>query len=147
MNNNHIACSYDLQKLKEYLQRISKNIQKEFEDSIYYNLRRDMLFVLGFSLISTVSLGVIFNWLATINYPMIVKILLFIFAFISIIGFVAIFFANFNYLLSTNFMKKKFLNKKKDYLIRMLGYYNLNLEDINIDYKTLEIQLKSQNKI
>lgn len=146
MNNNHIAWSYDLQKLKEHLQHISKNVQKEFKDSIYCNLRRDMLLVLGFSLMATVSLGVIFNWLATINYPMIVKILLFIFAFISIIGFVAIFFANFNYLLSTNFMKKKFLNKKKDYLIRMLGYYNLNLDDVIIDYKNLEIKLKPQNK-
>jgi len=78
MNNNHIACSYDLQKLKEHLQHTSKNIQKDFENSIYCNLRRDMLLVLGFSLMATVSLGVIFNWLATINYPMIVKILLFI---------------------------------------------------------------------
>ena len=69
--------------------------------------------------------------------------LLFIFGFTFIS---AIFFFNrANDLKHYSFFKKRFLKKNKSLISTLLGHYNLTIDDVNIDYKNLEISYKLHN--
>ena len=87
------------------------------------------------------------EWLDSVQpYPTITNIffVLFIFGFTFIS---AIFFFNrASDLKHYNPFKKRFLKKNKSLLNTLLGHYNLTIDDVDIDYKNLEISLKSKKR-
>ena len=95
MNKNHIAYSYDLERLDRHLKRTSKYLQVEFEveNRLIYTIT-ELILVLLIGTISAFSLIAFIEWLDSIQpYPTITNIffVLFIFGF-SFVS--AIFFFN-----------------------------------------------------
>jgi hypothetical protein len=148
MNKNLIAYSYDLEKLEQHLKRTSKYLQVEFEveNRLIYTIT-ELILVLLCGTIAGFSLFAFIEWLDSVQpYPTITNIffVLFIFGFTFIS---AIFFFNrASDLKHYSFFKKRFLKKNKALLSTLLGHYNLTIDDVDIDYKNLEISLKSKNK-
>lgn len=145
--NNHIACSHDLKRLERHLERVSKYLQYEYEteNRMAYTVT-ELILVLLCSTIAGFSLFAFIEWLDSVQpYPTITNIffVLFIFGFTFIS---AIFFFNrASDLKHYSFFKKRFLKKNKALLSTLLGHYNLTIDEVNIDYKNLEISLKSKN--
>lgn len=146
MNKNHIAYSYDLERLDRYLKRTSKYLQVEFEveNRLIYTIT-ELILVLLIGTISAFSLIAFIDWLDSIQpYPTITNIffVLFIFGF-SFVS--AIFFFNrASDLKHYSVFKKRFLKKNKSLISTLLGHYNLTIDDVNIDYKNLEIRFKQR---
>ena len=147
MNKNHIAHSYDLEKLEQHLKRTSKYLQVEFEveNRLIYTIT-ELILVLLCGTIAGFSLFAFIEWLdSSQTYSAITSIffVLFIFGFTFIS---AIFFFNrANDLKHYSFFKKGFLKKNKSLISTLLGHYNLTIDDVNIDYKNLEISYKLHN--
>lgn len=147
MNKNLIAYSYDLEKLEQHLKRTSKYLQVEFEveNRLIYTIT-ELILVLLCGTIAGFSLFAFIEWLDSVQpYPTITNIffVLFIFGFTFIS---AIFFFNrASDLKHYSFFKKRFLKKNKALLSTLLGHYNLTIDDVNIDYKNLEISYKLHN--
>ena len=148
MNKNLIAYSYDLKRLERHLERTSKYLQVEFEveNRLIYTIT-ELILVLLCGTIAGFSLFTFIEWLDSVQpHPIITNIFLILFIF----GFTfisAIFFFNrASYLKHYSFFKKRFLKKNKALLSTLLGHYNLTIDDVDIDYKNLEISLKSKNK-
>lgn len=145
--NNHIACSHDLKRLERHLERVSKYLQYEYEteNRMAYTVT-ELILVLLCGIIAGFSLFAFIEWLDSVQpYPTITNIffVLFIFGFTFIS---AIFFFNrASDLKHYSFFKKRFLKKNKALLSTLLGHYNLTIDEVNIDYKNLEISLKSKN--
>lgn len=145
--NNHIACSHDLKRLERHLERVSKYLQYEYEteNRMAYTVT-ELILVLLCGTIAGFSLFAFIEWLDSVQpYPTITNIffVLFIFGFTFIS---AIFFFNrASDLKHYSFFKKRFLKKNKALLSTLLGHYNLTIDEVNIDYKNLEISLKSKN--
>ena len=147
MNKNHIAHSYDLEKLEQHLKRTSKYLQVEFkvENRLIYTIT-ELILVLLCGTIAGFSLFAFIEWLdSSRTYSAITSIffVLFIFGFTFIS---AIFFFNrASDLKHYSFFKKRFLKKNKSLISTLLGHYNLTIDDVNIDYKNLEISYKLHN--
>lgn len=147
MNKNHIAHSYDLEKLEQHLKRTSKYLQVEFEveNRLIYTIT-ELIMVLLCGTIAGFSLFAFIEWLdSSQTYSAITSIffVLFIFGFTFIS---AIFFFNrASDLKHYSFFKKRFLKKNKSLISTLLGHYNLTIDDVNIDYKNLEISYKLHN--
>ena len=146
--NNNIACSYDSERLKRYLERTSKYLQYEYEteNRMTYTIT-ELVLVLLCCTIAGFSLFLFVVWIDSIQpYPIITNIFLVLFlfglAFISHIFF----FHKASDLKQYSFFKKRFLKKNKSLLNTMLGHYKLTIDDVSIDYKNLEIKLRLQNK-
>ena len=145
--NNHIACSHDLKRLERHLERVSKYLQYEYEtENRMAHTVTELILVLLCGTIAGFSLFAFIEWLDSVQpYPTITNIffVLFIFGFTFIS---AIFFFNrASDLKHYSFFKKRFLKKNKALLSTLLGHYNLTIDEVNIDYKNLEISLKSKN--
>lgn len=147
MNENNIACSYDLKRLERHLERTSKHLQYEYEteNRMTYTIT-ELVLVLLSGTIAGFSLFLFVVWIDGVQpYPIVTNIFfvlfIFCFAFISHIFF----FHKASDLKQYSFFKKIFLNKNKAFLSTMLGYYNLTIDDVSIDYKNLEISYKSHN--
>lgn len=148
MNKNHIAHSYDLEKLEQHLKRTSKYLQVEFEveNRLAYTII-ELILVLLCGTIAAFSLFTFIQWLDSIQpHQTITNIFLVIFIFIFAITSSLILFSKASDLKSYTFMKRRFLKKNKVLLSTLLGHYNLTIDDVDIDYKNLEISLKSKNK-
>lgn len=148
MNKNHIAHSYDLEKLEQHLKRTSKYLQVEFEveNRLIYTIT-ELILLLLCGTIAGFSLFTFIEWLDNVQpYPIITNIFLVLFIF----GFTFIstifFFNRASDLKHYSFFKKRFLKKNKSLINTLLGHYNLTIDDVDIDYKNLEISLKSKNK-
>lgn len=145
--NNHIACSHDLKRLERHLERVSKYLQYEYEteNRMAYTVT-ELILVLLCGTIAGFSLFAFIEWLDSVQpYPTITNIffVLFIFGFTFIS---AIFFFNrASDLKHYSIFKKRFLKKNKALLSTLLDHYNLTIDDVDIDYKNLEISLKSKN--
>lgn len=145
--NNHIACSHDLKRLERHLERVSKYLQYEYEteNRMAYTVT-ELILVLLCGTIAGFSLFAFIEWLDSVQpYPTITNIffVLFIFGFTFIS---AIFFFNrASDLKHYSIFKKRFLKKNKALLSTLLGHYNLTIDDVNIDYKNLEISYKLHN--
>ena len=146
--NNNIAYSYDSARLERHLEWTSKHLQYEYEteNRMTYTIT-ELVLVLLSGTIAGFSLFLFVVWLDSIQpYPIVTNIFfvlfIFCFAFISHIFF----FHKASDLKQYSFFKKRFLNKNKAFLSTMLGYYNLTIDDVSIDYKNLEIRLSPQNK-
>ena len=147
MNKNHIAYSYDLERLERQLERTSKYLQYEYEteNRMAYPVT-ELILVLLCGTIAGFSCFAFIEWLDSIQpYSAITSIffVLFIFGFTFIS---AIFFFNrVSDLKHYSVFKKRFLKKNKSLISTLLGHYNLTIDDVNIDYKNLEIRYKSHN--
>lgn len=114
MNKNHIAHSYDLEKLEQHLKRTSKYLQVEFEveNRLIYTIT-ELILVLSCGTIAGFSLFAFIEWLDSIQtYSAITSIffVLFIFGFTFIS---AIFFFNrASDLKHYSFFKKKIFKEK-----------------------------------
>lgn len=146
MNENNIACSYDLKRLERHLERTSKHLQYEYEteNRMTYTIT-ELVLVLLSGTIAGFSLFLFVAWIDSVQpYPIVTNIFfvlfIFCFAFISHIFF----FHKASDLKQYSFFKKRFLNKNKAFLSTMLGYYNLTIDDVSIDYKNLEIRFKQR---
>ena len=147
MNKNHIAYSYDLERLDRHLKRTSKYLQVEFEveNRLIYTIT-ELVLVLLSGTIAGFSLFLFVAWLDSVQpYPIITSIffVLFIFGLAFILHI--FFFHKASDLKNNSFFKKRFLKKNKALLSTLLGHYNLTIDDVNIDYKNLEISYKSHN--
>ncbi len=147
MNKNHIAHSYDLEKLEQHLKRTSKYLQVEFEveNRLIYTIT-ELILVLLCGTIAGFSLFAFIEWLdSSQTYSAITSIffVLFIFGFTFISSI--FFFNRASDLKHYSFFKKRFLKKNKSLISTLLGHYNLTIDDVNIDYKNLEIRYKSHN--
>lgn len=145
--NNNIACSYDLEKLEQHLKRTSKYLQVEFEveNRLIYTIT-ELILVLLCGTIAGFSLFAFIEWLDSVQpYPIITNIffVLFIFGFTFISTI--FFFNRASDLKHYSFFKKRFLKKNKSLISTLLGHYNLTIDDVNIDYKNLEISYKLHN--
>ena len=145
--NNHIACSHDLKRLETHLERVSKYLQYEYEteNRMAYTVT-ELILVLLCGTIAGFSLFAFIEWLDSVQpYPTITNIffVLFIFGFTFISSI--FFFNRASDLKHYSFFKKRFLKKNKALLSTLLGHYNLTIDEVNIDYKNLEISLKSKN--
>lgn len=145
--NNNIACSYDLKRLERHLERTSKYLQYEYEteNRMAYTIT-ELVLVLLCGTIAGFSLFLFVVWLDSVQpYPTITNIFLVLFIF----GFTYIssifFFHKVSDLKHYGFFKKRFLKKNKSLISTMLSHYNLTIDDVNIDYKNLEISYKSHN--
>lgn len=148
MNENHIACSHDLKRLERHLERTSRYLQYEYEteNRMSYTIT-ELVLVLLSGTIAGFSLFLFVVWIDSVQpYPIVTNIFLVLFlfglAFISHIFF----FHKASDLKQYSFFKKIFLNKNKAFLSTMLGHYNLTIDDVDIDYKTLTIRLQQINK-
>ena len=144
--NNHIACSHDLKRLERHLERVSKYLQYEYEtENRMAHTVTELILVLLCGTIAGFSLFAFIEWLDSVQpYPTITNIffVLFIFGFTFIS---AIFFFNrASDLKHYSFFKKRFLKKNKALLSTLLGHYNLTIDDVDIDYKNLEISFKQK---
>ena len=144
MNENHIACSYDLKRLERHLERTSKYLQDKYEtENRKAYLIAELILMLLCGTIAGFSLILFVEWLDSIQpYPTITNIFftLFIFGFIFISSF--LFFDKTSDLKQYRFFKKRFLKKNKTLLSTLLGHYNLAIDDVSIDYKNLDIRFK-----
>lgn len=146
MNENHIACSYDLKRLERHLERTSKYLQYEYEteNRMTYTIT-ELVLVLLCGTIAGFSLFLFVVWIDSIQpYPIITNIFLVLFLFG--LAFIShfFFFHKASDLKQYSFFKKRFLKKNKSLLSTMLGHYNLTIDDVSIDYKNLEIRFKQR---
>lgn len=146
MNENNIACSYDLKRLERHLERTSEYLQYEYEteNRMTYTIT-ELVLVLLSGTIAGFSLFLFVAWIDSVQpYPIVTNIffVLFLFglAFISHIFF----FHKASDLKQYSFFKKRFLKKNQSLLSTMLGHYNLTIDDVSIDYKKLEIRFKER---
>ena len=146
MNENHIACSYDLKRLERHLERTSKYLQYEYEteNRMAYTIT-ELILVLLCGTIAGFSLFLFVVWIDSIQpYPIVTNIFLVLFLFGLALISHFFFFHKASDLKQYSFFKKRFLKKNKSLLSTMLGHYNLTSDDVSIDYKNLEIRFKQR---
>lgn len=146
MNENHIACSYDLKRLERHLERTSKCLQYEYEteNRMAYTIT-ELILVLLCGTIAGFSLFLFVVWIDSIQpYPIVTNIFLVLFLFGLALISHFFFFHKASDLKQYSFFKKRFLKKNKSLLSTMLGHYNLTIDDVSIDYKNLEIRFKQR---
>ena len=146
MNENHIACSYDLKQLERHLERTSKHLQYEYEteNRMAYTIT-ELILVLLCGTIAGFSLFLFVVWIDSIQpYPIVTNIFLVLFLFGLALISHFFFFHKASDLKQYSFFKKRFLKKNKSLLSTMLGHYNLTIDDVSIDYKNLEIRFKQR---
>lgn len=146
MNENNIACSYDLKRLERHLERTSKYLQYEYEieNRMTYTIT-ELVLVLLSGTIAGFSLFLFVVWLDSVQpYPIVTNIFLVLFLFGLALISHFFFFHKASDLKQYSFFKKRFLKKNKSLLSTMLGHYNLTIDDVSIDYKNLEIRFKQR---
>lgn len=147
MNKNHIAYSYDLERLERHLERTSKYLQYEYEteNRMTYTIT-ELILVLLIGTIAGFSLFAFIEWLDSIQpYPIFTNIFFVLFIFGFTFLSTIFFFNKASDLKHYAFFKKRFLKKNKSLIRTLLGHYNLTIGDVNIDYKNLEISYKLHN--
>lgn len=146
MNENNIACSYDLKRLERHLERTSKHLQYEYEteNRMTYTIT-ELVLVLLSGTIAGFSLFLFVAWIDSVQpYPIVTNIFLVLFLFGLALISHFFFFHKASDLKQYSFFKKRFLKKNKSLLSTMLGHYNLTIDDVSIDYKNLEIRFKQR---
>lgn len=79
MNENNIACSYDLKRLERHLERTSKHLQYEYEteNRMTYTIT-ELVLVLLSGTIAGFSLFLFVAWIDSVQpYPIVTNIFLF----------------------------------------------------------------------
>lgn len=147
MSKNYITDNQELEEFENYLKSLSNELQTKYkEDGKYLYMRTVTKTVTA--ILYPIVFVFLFLYLLAFLQPLsaitnIILIVLDIFLFIASVNFTT------SYIMSRFKLpivsKKSFLQENKSLLITKLNNYNLNFEDVNIDYKNLEILLNKDN--
>lgn len=147
MSKNYITDNQELEEFENYLKSLSNELQTKYkEDGKYLYMRTVTKTVTA--ILYPIVFVFLFLYLLAFLQPLsaitnIILIVLDIFLFIASVNFTT------SYIMPRFKLpivsKKSFLQENKSLLITKLNNYNLNFEDVNIDYKNLEILLNKDN--
>ena len=147
MSKNYITDNQELEEFENYLKSLSNELQTKYkEDGKYLYMRTVTKTVTA--ILYPIVFVFLFLYLLAFLQPLsaitnIILIVLDIFLFIASVNFTT------SYIMPRFKLpivsKKSFLRENKSLLITKLNNYNLNFEDVNIDYKNLEILLNKDN--
>ena len=147
MSKNYITDNQELEEFEKYLKSLSNELQTEYkEDGKYLYMRTVTKTVTA--ILYPIIFVFLFLYLLAFMQPLsammnILLIVLDIFLFIASVNFTI------GYIIPRSEMpivsKKSFLKQNKSLLITKLNNYNLNFDDVIIDYKNLEILLNKDN--
>ena len=147
MSKNYITDNQELEEFENYLNSLSKKLQTKYkEDGKYLYMRTVTRTVTA--ILYPIVFVFLFLYLLAFLQPLsamtnIILIVLDIFLFIASVNFtISYIMPRFKLPIVS---KKSFLQQNKSLLTTKLNNYNLNLEDIIIDSKNLEISLNKDN--
>ena len=144
---NYITDNQELEEFEKYLKILSKELQTKYKEEGKYLYMRTVTKTVTAILYPIVFIF-LFLYLLAFMQPLsaitnIILIVLDIFLFIASVNFMI------SYIMSRFKLpivsKKNFLKQNKSLVLTKLNNYNLNFEDVNIDYKNLEILLNKDN--
>lgn len=147
MSKNYITDNQELVEFENYLKILSKELQTEYkEDGKYLYMKTVTKTVTA--ILYPIIFVFLFLYLLAFMQPLsammnILLIVLDIFLFIASVNFtISYIIPRFKLPIVS---KKSFLKQNKSLVLTKLNNYNLNFEDVNIDYKNLEILLNKDN--
>ncbi len=147
MSKNYITDNQELEEFEKYLKSLSNELQTEYkEDGKYLYMRTVTKTVTA--ILYPIIFVFLFLYLLAFMQPLsammnILLIVLDIFLFIASVNFtISYIIPRFKLPIVS---KKSFLKQNKSLVLTKLNNYNLNFEDVNIDYKNLEILLNKDN--
>lgn len=147
MSKNYITDNQELEEFEKYLKSLSNELQTEYkEDGKYLYMRTVTKTVTA--ILYPIIFVFLFLYLLAFMQPLsammnILLIVLDIFLFIASVNFtISYIIPRFKLPIIS---KKSFLKQNKSLVLTKLNNYNLNFEDVNIDYKNLEILLNKDN--
>ena len=147
MSKNYITDNQELEEFENYLNSLSKKLQTKYkEDGKYLYMRTVTRTVTA--ILYPIVFVFLFLYLLAFLQPLsaitnIILIVLDIFLFIASVNFtISYIMPRFKLPIVS---KKSFLKQNKSLLITKLNNYNLNLDDVIIDSKNLEILLNKDN--
>lgn len=147
MNKNYITDNQELEEFENYLKSMSKELQTEYKEEGRF-LYMGTVVRIGTAILYPIVFIFLFLYLLSFIQPLsammnIVLIVLDISLFIALVNFTI------GYIIPRSELpiisKKSFLKQNKSLLTTKLNNYNLNLEDVIIDTKKLEITLNKDN--
>lgn len=147
MSKNYITDNQELVEFENYLKSLSKELQTEYREKGKYLYMRAVTKTVT-AILYPIVFVFLFLYLLAFLQPLsaitnIILIVLDILLFIASVNFTT------SYIIPRFKLpivsKKSFLKQNKSLLITKLNNYNLNLEDIIIDSKNLEISLNKDN--
>ena len=147
MSKNYITDNQELEEFEKYLKSLSNELQTKYKEEGKYLYMRTVtktvtaiLYPIVFVFLFLYLLAFLQSLSALRN---IILIVLDIFLFIASVNFtISYIMPRFKLPIVS---KKSFLQQNKSLLTTKLNNYNLNLEDIIIDSKNLEISLNKDN--
>ena len=146
MSKNYITDNQELVEFENYLKILSKELQTKYKEGKYLYMRTVTKTVTA--ILYPIIFVFLFLYLLAFMQPLsammnILLIVLDIFLFIASVNFtISYIIPRFKLPIVS---KKSFLKQNKSLVLTKLNNYNLNFEDVNIDYKNLEILLNKDN--
>ena len=147
MSKNYITDNQELEEFEKYLKSLSKELQTEYKEEGKYLYMRTVTRTVT-AILYPIVFVFLFLYLLAFLQPLsaitnIILIVLDIFLFIASVNFtISYIMPRFKLPIVS---KKSFLKQNKSLLITKLNNYNLNLDDVIIDSKNLEILLNKDN--
>ena len=143
MSKNYITDNQELEEFENYLKNISNELQTKYKEESKYLYMRTVTKTVT-AILYPIVFVFLFLYLLAFMQPLsamtnIILIVLDIFLFIASVNFtISYIIPRFKLPIVS---KKSFLKQNKSLLTTKLNNYNLNLEDVIIDTKKLEISL------
>ena len=147
MSKNYITDNQELEEFENYLKNISNELQTKYKEEGKYLYMRTVTKTVT-AILYPIIFVFLFLYLLAFMQPLsammnILLIVLDIFLFIASVNFtISYIIPRFKLPIVS---KKSFLKQNKSLVLTKLNNYNLNFEDVNIDYKNLEILLNKDN--
>ena len=147
MSKNYITDNQELVEFENYLKILSKELQTKYKEEGKYLYMRTVTKTVT-AILYPIIFVFLFLYLLAFMQPLsammnILLIVLDIFLFIASVNFtISYIIPRFKLPIVS---KKSFLKQNKSLVLTKLNNYNLNFEDVNIDYKNLEILLNKDN--
>ena len=147
MSKNYITDNQELVEFENYLKSLSNELQTKYKEEGKYLYMRTVTKTVT-AILYPIIFVFLFLYLLAFMQPLsammnILLIVLDIFLFIASVNFtISYIIPRFKLPIVS---KKSFLKQNKSLVLTKLNNYNLNFEDVNIDYKNLEILLNKDN--
>ena len=147
MSKNYITDNQELEEFENYLKNISNELQTKYKEEGKYLYMRTVTKTVT-AILYPIIFVFLFLYLLAFMQPLsammnILLIVLDIFLFIASINFtISYIIPRFKLPIVS---KKSFLKQNKSLVLNKLNNYNLNFDDVIIDYKNLEILLNKDN--
>lgn len=147
MSKNYITDNQELVEFENYLKSLSNELQTKYKEEGKYLYMRTVTKTVT-AILYPIVFVFLFLYLLAFLQPLsaitnIILIVLDIFLFIASVNFTT------SYIIPRFKLpivsKKSFLKQNKSLLITKLNNYNLDFDDVTIDYKNLEILLNKDN--